>query len=80
MNFIKIISFSTLSLMAAAPSVAAQSCHTSYQGACLPPNGPDVDCASGSGNGPLYVQGPIRVVGPDPYGLDRDGDGVACER
>ncbi|SHG87019.1 hypothetical protein [Cognatishimia maritima] len=58
----------------------AQSCHPSYQGACLPPNGPDVDCAGGSGNGPIYVQGPIRVVGPDPYGLDRDGDGRACEK
>jgi len=39
----------------------------------------DVDCAGGSGNGPEYVAGPITVVGPDVYGLDRDGDGVACE-
>ncbi|WP_210405405.1 excalibur calcium-binding domain-containing protein [Rhodophyticola sp. CCM32] len=58
----------------------AQSCHPSYQGACLPVNGPDVDCAGGSGNGPIYVRGPIRVVGSDPYRLDRDGDGIACER
>ena len=39
----------------------------------------DVDCAGGSGNGPAYVQGPVEVVGPDVYGLDRDGDGIACE-
>lgn len=39
----------------------------------------DVDCASGSGNGPEYVQGPVEVVGPDVYDLDRDGDGIACE-
>jgi resuscitation-promoting factor RpfB len=39
----------------------------------------DVDCAGGSGNGPSYVRGPIRVIGSDIYGLDRDGDGVACE-
>jgi endonuclease YncB( thermonuclease family) len=45
---------------------------------CLGP-GPDVDCAGGSGDGPRYVQGPLRVMGDDPYGLDSDGDGVACE-
>ncbi|GAA2609889.1 G5 domain-containing protein [Paractinoplanes durhamensis] len=40
----------------------------------------DVDCAGGSGNGPAYVDGPIRVIGDDPYDLDRDGDGIACDR
>jgi hypothetical protein len=40
----------------------------------------DVDCAQGSGNGPEYVSGPIYVVAYDEYELDRDGDGVACER
>jgi endonuclease YncB( thermonuclease family) len=45
---------------------------------CLPP-GADVDCAGGSGNGPRYVNGPVYVGGDDPYGLDGDGDGVACE-
>jgi hypothetical protein len=39
----------------------------------------DVDCAGGGGNGPAYVDGPVRVVGDDPYDLDRDGDGVACD-
>ncbi|WP_371871002.1 excalibur calcium-binding domain-containing protein [Mycolicibacterium agri] len=38
-----------------------------------------MDCASGSGNGPEYVAGPVYVVGNDIYELDRDGDGVACE-
>ena len=37
-------------------------------------------CAGGSGNGPKYVAGPIYVVGYDEFDLDRDGDGVACER
>jgi hypothetical protein len=41
--------------------------------------GVDVDCAGGTGNGPRYVDGPIYVDGPDPYGLDSDYDGVACE-
>ena len=39
----------------------------------------DVDCEGGRGNGPSYVRGPVQVVGSDPYGLDRDGDGVGCE-
>ena len=55
-------------------------CHPSYIGVCLPVNGPDVDCAGGRGNGPLYAAGPFRVVGPDPYRLDRDRNGIACER
>ncbi|MGR3839205.1 MAG: excalibur calcium-binding domain-containing protein [Cognatishimia sp.] len=67
-------------LMSERPALAQSDCHPSYKNVCLPPNGPDVDCAGGGGNGPLYVEGPVRVVGPDPYRLDRDGDGVACEK
>jgi endonuclease YncB( thermonuclease family) len=61
------------------PQPIAGKCHTSYQGACLDPSLSDYDCAGGSGNGPGYVDGPIRVVGPDEYRLDGDGDGIACE-
>jgi endonuclease YncB( thermonuclease family) len=61
------------------PQPIAGKCHPSYQGACLDPSLSDYDCAGGSGNGPGYVEGPIRVVGPDEYRLDADGDGVACE-
>jgi hypothetical protein len=39
----------------------------------------DVDCAGGSGDGPAYVSGPVRVDGYDVYDLDRDGDGIACD-
>jgi len=49
-------------------------------GTCVPANASDVDCAGGSGNGPEYVRGPFRVVGPDVYRLDNNGDGIACER
>jgi endonuclease YncB( thermonuclease family) len=38
---------------------------------CVPPFPPDADCAD--------VNGPVTVTGPDPHGLDGDGDGVACE-
>lgn len=53
-------------------------CDPNYSGACVPVAG-DVDCAGGSGNGPEYVDGPVRVVGDDVYDLDRDGDGIACD-
>lgn len=59
------------------PASAPASCDPNYSG-CVP-IASDVDCAGGSGNGPAYVRGPVRVVGADIYGLDRDGDGVGCE-
>jgi len=52
-------------------------CNPNYSG-CVP-NASDVDCAGGSGNGPAYVSGPLRVIGSDIYDLDRDNDGIACE-
>ncbi|MDF2665152.1 MAG: hypothetical protein K0R81_1002 [Microbacterium sp.] len=56
---------------------ASEGCHPSYADACVPIDS-DVDCAGGSGNGPSYFDGVARVVGPDEYDLDRDGDGWAC--
>lgn len=53
-------------------------CDSNYSGACVP-IASDVDCASGTGNGPEYVDGPVYVEGYDVYGLDGDGDGVGCE-
>jgi hypothetical protein len=53
-------------------------CDPNYSGAHVP-IASDVDCAGGSGNGPAYVQGPVRVVGTDIYDLDRNGDGVGCD-
>lgn len=63
---------------AAVPAAPSGGCHPSYEGACVPANASDVDCAGGSGNGPAYV-GPVRVVGPDVYDLDRDSNGEGCE-
>lgn len=59
-----------------APAPAAQNCHSSYD-PCLPIVS-DVDCAGGSGNGPVYT-GRVRVIGPDEYGLDYDNDGIGCD-
>jgi len=62
------------------PTSPPRNCDPSYPDVCLNPNAEDYDCAGGSGNGPLYVEGPISVSPPDPFGLDADGDGVGCER
>ena len=52
-------------------------CDPNYSG-CVP-IASDVDCYGGTGNGPAYVRGPVRVIGRDIYGLDRDKDGYGCE-
>ncbi len=62
----------------AAPVLQGGGCDPNYSG-CVP-IASDVDCAGGSGNGPEYVSGPVRVIGEDIYGLDGDdNDGVGCE-
>ncbi|RSM79449.1 hypothetical protein DMH04_31165 [Kibdelosporangium aridum] len=55
----------------------AQNCHPNYD-PCVPV-AKDVDCKGGSGNGPEYVKGPIRVIGKDVYGLDDNNNGIGCE-
>lgn len=66
---------------AAPPAVAAapapSSCNPNYT-PCIPMTTDDVDCLGGGGDGPVYT-GPVRITGTDVYGLDRDGDGSACE-
>jgi endonuclease YncB( thermonuclease family) len=44
-------------------------CHPGYS-PCLPLVA-DLDCGE--------INGPVHVLGDDPYGLDRDGDGVGCD-
>ncbi len=56
----------------------AGDCDPNYSGACVP-IASEVDCSSGSGNGPAYVTGPVEVVGSDIYGLDGNNDGIGCE-
>lgn len=58
--------------------VAHAECDPNYGRVCVPVAS-DVDCSGGSGNGPEYVMGPVEIIGDDIYGLDRDGDGIACE-
>jgi hypothetical protein len=50
-------------------------CDPSYAG-CVPLVA-EVDCA-GAGDGPVYLQAPVRVLRDDHYDLDADHDGIAC--
>lgn len=50
---------------------AASQCDPGYEGACVPPFPPDLDCAD--------IGTSVRVLGSDPHGLDGDGDGFGCE-
>jgi len=61
------------------PTAAPSNCDPSYPDVCLKTGIGDYDCAGGSGNGPNYVRGPIRVLPPDPFDLDHDGNGIGCE-
>jgi hypothetical protein len=61
----------------AKPAPSGGDCDPNYSG-CVP-IASDVDCAGGSGNGPAYADGPVRVTGSDIYDLDSDDDGTACE-
>jgi hypothetical protein len=47
-----------------APAAQGAPCDSNHSDACVPVDS-DVDCASGSGNGPSYVAGPVIVVGND---------------
>lgn len=58
-------------------AVGTNNCDPNYSG-CVP-IASDVDCAGGSGNGPAYVKGPVKVIGDDIYKLDRNHDGHGCD-
>jgi hypothetical protein len=53
------------------PEPSRSRCNPNYEGACLPLRG-DVDCSEISERN-------FRSVGSDPFRLDSDDDGVACE-
>jgi micrococcal nuclease len=50
----------------------ASECLPDYEGPCIPPPPPDLDC------GDIDAQS-FQVVGDDPHRLDGNHDGVACE-
>jgi hypothetical protein len=59
---------------------APRNCDPAYPDVRLHQGIGDYDCAGGSGDGPNYVEGPVRVLPPDPFDLDGyDNDGIGCE-
>ena len=58
-------------------------CDPSYPDQCLEDGIGDYDCSSsfdsGYSDGPNEAYGPLTVTGSDPFGLDRDGNGIGCE-
>lgn len=55
------------------PSSQVKKCAPSYPDVCIPPYPPDLNCGDIS-----YKN--FRVVGSDPHGFDKDGDGIGCEK
>jgi len=51
---------------------SSSSCEPGYS-PCLPVTG-DLNCDDVAAD-----KKPVKVTGSDPYGLDRDGDGMGCE-
>lgn len=55
-----------------AARVRPAACDASYPTICVPSGASDLDCSEiGYAN--------FTVVGGDPHGFDRDGDGIGCE-
>ena len=52
------------------PKKKQKNCAPGYS-PCIPPYPPDLNCPD--------IGHQVRVSGSDPHGLDRDGDGIACE-
>ena len=52
------------------PQEQKENCAPGYS-PCIPPYPPDLNCPD--------IGQPVKVTGSDPHGLDRDGDGIACE-
>ena len=47
-------------------------CAASYPDGCIPSPSSDLNCGD-------IAYRRFRVVGSDPHGFDRDGDGIGCE-
>jgi endonuclease YncB( thermonuclease family) len=52
------------------PTAPPSNCNPNYT-PCVPNSSSDLDCAD--------IGHSVQVIGSDPYGLDREGDGIGCE-
>ena len=57
------------------PSSTGVKCDPNYEG-CIPVFPPDVDCTDIKRLG----LAPVKVIGKDIHKLDRDGDGIGCDK
>ena len=64
-----------LSTATASASSSDVKCDPNYEG-CIPVFPPDVDCTDIKRLG----LAPVKVVGKDVHKLDRDGDGIGCDK
>lgn len=71
----------TLSLLSVvSPTATQDKCDPNYENQVCVLLASDVDCAGSKGNGQTYVSGPVTFIGTVIYGIDRDNDGIGCER
>ena len=57
---------------ASTAATGAGDCDDSYDGVCIPAYPPDLDCGE-------ITERNFAVIGSDPHGFDREGDGIGCE-
>lgn len=69
-----LLTIATLVVVGCGATPAPGTCDPAYRGACVPVPSPghDVNCGSIDATN-------FQSVGDDPYDLDSDGDGIACE-
>ena len=68
-------SASAVTSSTSANNSVGENCDPNYQG-CVPATPPDLDCPDIKRLG----LAPVRVIGVDVHRLDRDGDGIGCDR
>lgn len=61
-----------MTMQGTATTTGGGDCDDSYPGVCIPPYPPDLDCGD-------IPERDFAVVGSDPHGFDREGDGLGCE-
>jgi hypothetical protein len=72
---VALTTLSTAASTTASASTSGVKCDPNYAG-CIPIFPPDLDCADIEQLG----LAPVKVIGTDLHRLDRDGDGIGCDK
>lgn len=72
MKAIQIFLIAAVLLVVLAACGALGNCHPGYEGVCIPPGPPSLNCED-------INERNFAVVGTDPHGFDGDNDGKGCE-